>query len=89
MNSKILLLSLICFALFYTSYSNRDCIRYSISGRWSDCGTGCTGRPLCFGRKCIDEFDRSQRCYCDCTPYMLGIGPQCTQLNGTNHDWPC
>jgi len=59
MNSKVLWLSLLFFALFHGSDSSADCDkRYGTA-----CGTGCTGTPPCDSRRCgnVDNM-----CYCDC-----------------------
>jgi hypothetical protein len=59
MNSKVLLLSLLIFALFHGSDSNADCVKRA----YSACGTGCTGTPSCNTKRCgnVDNM-----CYCDC-----------------------
>jgi hypothetical protein len=59
MLSKVLLLSLLIFALFHGSDSNERCIKVGNSA----CETGCTGTPLCYGKTCgnVDNM-----CYCDC-----------------------
>jgi hypothetical protein len=59
MYSKVLLLSLLIFALFHGSDSNPNCKKKDGSA----CGTGCTGTPGCGGQKCgnVDNM-----CYCDC-----------------------
>jgi len=60
MYSKVLLLSLLIFALFHGSDSNGGCVKKDNSA----CGTGCTGTPGCYGKKCgnVDNM-----CYCDCS----------------------
>ncbi len=62
MFSKVLLLSLLIFALFHGSDSNAGCVKKGNSVK-SACGTGCTGTPSCDGRRCgnVDNM-----CYCDC-----------------------
>ena len=65
MNSKLFLLSLLFVSLFYRSYSNEDCDKWTddSSGEKYACGTGCTGTPSC-GKKNCGNVDNM--CYCNC-----------------------
>ena len=85
MNSKLFLLSLAFVSLFYNSYSNENCDKWTDdgSGKSYACGTGCTGTPSCGNKKCgnVDNM-----CYCNCEHGPDTASCQTTDLGYTwNH----
>ncbi len=64
MNSNLLLLSLLFFALFCKINSNENCEKWTFffSENYA-CGSGCTGTPSCGDHKCGNVDDM---CFCFC-----------------------